>query len=216
LTEQHVFWQVPKRCLHHVKVPAAHTVHEGGQEVCCSTAVPKKNTFYLGQITLFDMKDNTLRVPLQQHLQPNIPKQRINKWISSQTTRALSLDSYKNKQRNPRGVSILILPRVVLDAAQGQAEGHGTAQLLSRTHQSPQVILRAGKAMKTCLLILYRVVQQSVCVCVGGLFVHNKGVLLEGKLTVKYWMISGFLLDLSSTSVRTSSTSETQRGAKCW
>ena len=41
--------------------------------------------------TLFYMKDNTLQVSLQQHLQLNIPRQRIDKLISSQTTGALAL-----------------------------------------------------------------------------------------------------------------------------
>lgn len=38
LTQKNVFWQVPEGRLHHVKVPAAHAVHEGGQKVCCQAA----------------------------------------------------------------------------------------------------------------------------------------------------------------------------------
>lgn len=33
LAQKHVLRQVPEGRLHHVKVPAAHAVHEGGQEV---------------------------------------------------------------------------------------------------------------------------------------------------------------------------------------
>lgn len=38
MTEQNVLRQVPEGRLHHVEVPAAHAVHEGGQEVCGQAA----------------------------------------------------------------------------------------------------------------------------------------------------------------------------------
>lgn len=47
LTEQNVFRQVPEGRLHHVEVPAAHAVHEGGQEVCGQAAGERAPTVTL-------------------------------------------------------------------------------------------------------------------------------------------------------------------------
>lgn len=53
LTQKNVFWQIPEGGLHHIKVPAAHAVHEGGQEVCCQAAAEK-----LHMITLNGVKNS--------------------------------------------------------------------------------------------------------------------------------------------------------------
>jgi hypothetical protein len=159
------------------------------------------------------MKDNTLQISLQQHLPLNIPRQRIDKWISSQTTGALAL-SFPIK-----------ISREILVSTSWSYHGlfwmqrRARLKAMLRHNSSVEVIslCRSFWGQRRKLKPVYlSCTEWCSRVCVGGLFVYNKGVLLEGKLTVKYWMISGFLLDLSSTSVRTSSTSETQRGAKCW
>lgn len=88
------------------------------------------------------------------------------------------------------------LPRVILNAAQGQTEGHVPAQLFRGSHESLQIVLQTvaqgdeGR-VKT---LTGTTLDLSFCFCCLW-------------LTMKYWMISGLLLDFSSTSVNTSNTS---------
>jgi len=83
------------------------------------------------------------------------------------------------------------LPGIILDVAQGQTEGHVSTQLLRRSHESLQVILQTSTQGGD-----WHVTQRSTFSSVHC-----------SLLTVKYCMISGLLLDLSSTSVNTSNTS---------
>lgn len=54
MTEKNVFRQVPEGRLHHIEVPAAHTVHEGRQEVCGQAAGETAPTVTLNRLRRSD------------------------------------------------------------------------------------------------------------------------------------------------------------------
>lgn len=84
------------------------------------------------------------------------------------------------------------VPGIVLDAAESQAEGHVATQLLGGRHESLQVVLQTEAPD------VDRRVTHTARLCTLSFW---------SWLTMKYWMISGLLLDLSSTSVNTCNTS---------
>lgn len=108
MAEKHIFWEVPQSSLHHVKVAAAHAVHESRQEVRCQAAVQKKKN------TLTQWKVNA---------------NKANRFFSG-------------IQRAFQAPDDADLPGIILDAAQGQTEGHVPTQLLRRSHESLQIVLQ--------------------------------------------------------------------------
>lgn len=111
------------------------------------------------------------------------------------------------KQCSPHNVSLsqsaLNSPGIILDAAQGQTESHVPTQLLRRSHESLQVVLHTATQSGDWHAKHWQVLHLTFFFGVCYLW-----------LTVKYWMISGLLLDFSSTSVNTSSTSRAGRKNK--
>lgn len=95
----------------------------------------------------------------------------------------------------------LNLPWIILNAAQGETEGHVPTQLLRRSHEPLQIILPTETQGGD-----WRVSHWDTALdlfCVHFLW-----------LTMKYCMISGLLLDFSSTSVNTSNTSIAVKGER--
>lgn len=105
LTEEHILWKIPEGSLYHVKVSAAHTVHECWQEVCSQAAA----------------ETSALRCD--------------NNW--------LCFSPYSFQFQHSVWKWFGNLPRIVLDAAQGQTEGHVPAQLFRGSHESLQIVLQA-------------------------------------------------------------------------
>ncbi len=180
LTEKNIFWKIPESCLHHVEVTTAHTVHEGWQEVCCQAAAEKT-------YTITQVNQNKL-------------SWRTDDWLKDTIIFIYFWLFFFIYLRWPQFQHALCRRWTLTTDYSACSEGPDWRPCSDKALQTRPWVSADRSANSDTRWWLTRYTLSGAILdllfCFACLW-----------LTVKYWMISGLLLDFSSTSVNTSNTS---------